>query len=249
MNDRPAGVPEVHDSQPHRSGSCDPSARFNMDGSKYLVTWLLEPLKQAMSALDLQAATSILHSMTRLSDNEDGLLTDIGAIDNLGGERTLRRAAARGRKHGHKDMTTRPMDRPMSVEGVGNGSQMAKNIATIVTCTPDHEIGTYESPMIEDSDLPMLWGLRSIAAKRGLIDTYNKRIYMVGQGGYKLQCSPGTKHFEMETAPSGHLMIPNTCWDRPANGQRVESETKPIYPGTVMDAGDPWWSPESPDSY
>jgi hypothetical protein len=204
--DRPAGTAA------HRANSMEQHLRRT--GAGHFVHWLLEPLQKITAILDLESVTTALHALTRLSMDEDGLLTDIGAIENLVGQRTAMRIDARARKHGFAAMRRRPMDRPLTVEGVGSGCQSATETACITTCTPDHEVGTYEAPLIPDSDLPALWGLRSIAAKRGLIDAYNQRIYLVGEGGYNLQCSPGTIHYELETAPSGHLMLPVTCYGR-----------------------------------
>jgi len=167
--------------------------------------------------------------MTRLSADEDGLLTDIGAIDNLGGDKTMRRIDAAARKHGHAAMQHRAMDRPMTVEGVGNGAQSAREVWSVTVCTADHQISRYEAPILENSELPCLWGLRSISEKRGLIDTYNKRIYLVGEGGYQLKASPGTTHFDLETAPSGHLMLPVTCYNRMQDAEVGGQEKTPVF--------------------
>jgi hypothetical protein len=100
--------------------------------------------------------------------------------------------------------------------------------------------------MIPDSDLPALWGLRSIAAKRGLIDAYNQRIYLVGEGGYNLQCSPGTIHYDLETAPSGHLMLPVTCYNRQKKDGNDEKREKPH---AFHESSGAAWAPDSTKSF
>jgi hypothetical protein len=55
-------------------------------------------------------------------------------------------------------------------------------------------------------------GLRSLIEKRALIDCFNKKLIFIGPGGYKLACSPGTRTFDLKQSPSGHLLLPVTCW-------------------------------------
>ena len=117
-----------------------------------------------------------------------------------------------------------------------HGSQSCTTIGCVPVLTADHQKGFYECPLIEDSELPLLWGLRSIAEKRGVIDTYNKRIYLMGYGGYSMNCARGTRYFELETAPSGHLMLPITCYDRPKaedQGGETTSKRDQAYPEMV----------------
>jgi len=70
----------------------------------------------------------------------------------------------------------------------------------------------FEVPTLEGSggDVPALLGLRSISAKQGVLETKtgSERLSFPGPGGYKIEWSPGTEHFALEKAPSGHLVIP-----------------------------------------
>ena len=69
---------------------------------------------------------------------------------------------------------------------------------------------TYKAPTVPNSDLPALLGLQSIKNSRGIIDTNENKLYLVGPGAYNLieHLPPGTKVVQCEQAPSGHLMMP-----------------------------------------
>ena len=54
-------------------------------------------------------------------------------------------------------------------------------------------------------------------SQRALIDVYNKRMMWIGPGGYKITLSPGSKVLPLENAPSGHLLLPCTEWQKAAS--------------------------------
>jgi hypothetical protein len=49
---------------------------------------------------------------------------------------------------------------------------------------------------------------------RAVIDCFNRRIVFVGEGGYKMQLSPGSTQYKLESAVTGHLLLPCQCWDK-----------------------------------
>ena len=68
----------------------------------------------------------------------------------------------------------------------------------------------YNSPCVPESELPALFGLDACQRNRVLIDTFNKVMYLVGPGDFNLIDSlpPGSDAIQLETAPSGHLVVP-----------------------------------------
>ena len=54
----------------------------------------------------------------------------------------------------------KPLDNPLTVEGVGSGSSQATQIAEVPIAVLD-ELGEFQTPMVKDSGLPALWGLES----------------------------------------------------------------------------------------
>jgi hypothetical protein len=137
------------------------------------------------------------------------------------------------------------------VEGVGKHAQTCTHQGKVTVVTKNGTHGSYEAPIIEQSDVPALLGLRSMSEKRTLIDVYNKIMYFIGPGGYQIHCSPGTAQHDLETSPSGHLIMETTCWSK---YEQSYKQTKAVSFNTrepdiqeVLDVGD-LWSPTSPDS-
>ncbi len=156
----------------------------------------------------------ILHANTRLGDEREGLLVDCGAISNLSGEQQIQRMAEIAKKQTGMPTTIRPLSRGLRVEGVGNGVQEAVNEAVVPICLADGSLGHYAAPFIPGSPIPSLYGLHSMHAQRTVIDIVNKRLIWVGPGGYQMTLSPGSKILALESAPSGHLLLPVTEWKK-----------------------------------
>lgn len=164
------------------------------------------------------------HANTRLSERRDGPLVDCGAIGDLGGEeRVMAMAALAEAKTGLKTIF-RPMQGIMRVEGVGNGTQTANYEALIPIILPNGQLGRYVTPYIKNSSIPLLLGLRTLVQRRTLLDLHSKKMYWVGAGGYTLKLSPGSQCFDLESAPSGHLILPTTDWEK--LGGPIDADTK-----------------------
>ena len=93
---------------------------------------------------------------------------------------------------------------------MGAGAQQCTESMKVAVALSDGSLGTYEAPIVPNSPIPGLLGLLSLTEKRSLIDTYSKKIYFVGPGGYKIQLSPGSRALDLENSPSGHLLLPVT---------------------------------------
>ena len=76
----------------------------------------------------------------------------------------------------------------------------------------NHAVGhTFEAPVGEGpggEDLPALLGLKSISSRLIETATGSQRLSFAGPGGYEIDWRPGTLHFKLEQALSGHLMVP-----------------------------------------
>ena len=101
--------------------------------------------------------------------------------------------------------------------GVGNGTQECIWQVNTPICV-ESEDGTtadihhFECPSVEGpgETRPLILGLRSMSTKHGVLEMRpnHERLSFPGPGGYKIEWSPGTKHFPLTKAPSGHLVIP-----------------------------------------
>ena len=148
------------------------------------------------------------HTMTCLDDGTIGLLVDPGAHDNLAGSRTFQHL---GNQIGTR-VSSRRLDMPLNVSGVNKDSQQARDAMTIdfqLMGQNDEVIqASYCAPVIENSNLPPLLGLKSLTSKRALLDMHSRLLIFPGQGGVEVKCSPGTQLFQLEMSQSGHLLLP-----------------------------------------
>ena len=154
------------------------------------------------------AKAEAYHLRTRLPGDRVGLLVDPGAHDNLIGAETAARIA---QQTGIPNEKVR-MSRKLQVEGVGKSAQEAEAASRISLCLQDtdgqHVEGTFTAPVIGDSALPPLLGLKSLRRMAAVIDTKKQKMYLPGPGGLEVRCSPGTRTFDLLMSPSGHLILP-----------------------------------------
>ena len=68
--------------------------------------------------------------------------------------------------------------------------------------------GTFESPCVPHSELPALLGLASMSNNRAVLDMVSNQLHFCGPGDVKLTLPPGTESYQLEVAPSGHLVLP-----------------------------------------
>ena len=63
---------------------------------------------------------------------------------------------------------------------------------------------------VHNSKLPGLMGLNALIKNRALLDFRTQELYFLGPGDYDLTKAvpAGTDVFDLERAPSGHLVIP-----------------------------------------
>ena len=149
------------------------------------------------------------HSMrTCARDGRIGLLVDPGAHDNLAGEWTMRDLEQQLRTRAR----VKQLDHPLSVSGVGKQAQQASVALSLdfdlFQGLPEQTRCSYTAPVISESRLPPLLGLKSLASKRAILDTHGKLLILPGAGGVEFKCSPGTQILPLEMSESGHLLLP-----------------------------------------
>ena len=59
------------------------------------------------------------------------------------------------------------------------------------------------------SDIPLIMGLDTVEANRGVIETKadGRMLTFPGPGGYEVNWAPGAIHIPLTPAPSGHLCV------------------------------------------
>jgi len=71
-------------------------------------------------------------------------------------------------------------------------------------------MGKLVIPSVSKSELPGLLGLAALRKNRAILDFSTLELYFCGPGEYELgkAMPPGTDVFQLEVAPSGHLVLP-----------------------------------------
>ena len=165
-----------------------------------------------------EQVTALL-ARTALADGRHGPIVDIGAYGSLSGDRWVQEQARRAISAGYRP-TQKKLTKAMSVSGVGKGAQTVEWEVNLPIAITDHDNNTtlhdFTTPVIPDSDVPGLLGLQSVQRLRGVIDTFSDppRMFCCGPGGYEIKLSPGSSTFPLFAAPSGHLILPTSEFDK-----------------------------------
>ena len=141
----------------------------------------------------------------------EGLLVDPGAHDDLVGDRWVRRFAEEAQRQRQPMPQFFDLSSAISVGGVGAGKQESRTGVRLVMGV-DGKTEQFEAPMLRDSEVPALLGIRSLKRQRALMDCFTGKLYLVGSGGYRLQLSPGSRTRSLHESHSGHWIMPCTDW-------------------------------------
>ena len=143
-------------------------------------------------------------------------------------------------------VTRVPRPRPLNITGVGHGSQVCldDHQAPIAMKTKADNSGRskvvpskFDAPIVSDSDLPGILGLRSMTDRRTILDLTHDVLYHCGPGEFDLltgQLPPGSEAFNLyRTSVGGHLMLPTDYYreartQESGGGIEVDLMTLPI---------------------
>ena len=169
----------------------------------------------------------VFHVQTRLPDGRPSLIVDPGSVGNLCGDAWAKSVAEAAHRHGHNPSYTK-RNRPLRVQGVGNGAQSCTYDCTLPIALKQKDksvsIGKLVIPSVSGSDLPGLLGLSALTKNRGVLDFNTMELHFCGPGDYDLKKAlpPGTDTFQLELAPSGHMVLP--CCEFPRSSDTASSE-------------------------
>ena len=100
----------------------------------------------------------------------------------------------------------------VSVSGVGSGAAETTRAYTFpgvaVDINGEAAQIAFDSPIVEGSPIPPLWGLQSLRKHRALIDCHGLKLHLLGADDLKCTFPPGTVTFPLELSDSGHLILP-----------------------------------------
>ena len=169
------------------------------------------------------------HVKTRLGANREGLLIDIGAHDNLTGDRWVERQSALAAQQGLHTQYRR-LERPLRVEGVGKESQecFQQAVVPIAVMQGGMSHGTYTGTGVPNSDIPALLALGPLQKMSAIILTGTQQLILPGDGGVEIRVSPGSQVLELEPSPSGHLLLPCSEFDKLAKAGQRNTSSKAV---------------------
>ena len=175
-----------------------------------------EPVPAASQAQSQEGPTtaSSYHSNGRV-----GLLVDPGSYGNLVGSEWLTEAS--------KGLSQVPQltarQTPLHVGGVGKGAQMCHDDCKVPISLTRHDGsvagGTFTSPVVANSGCPALLGLKALADNRAILDLGKRQLHFLGEGEPTLVLPSGSETFQLESALSGHLLLP--CTSHAQSGETV----------------------------
>ena len=157
--------------------------------------------------------SQIYHATVRLGAGREGTVVDTGAVTSISGDKWIQRSQVLGEAYGHGTQL-KTLAKPFGIEGVGKGSNQVTSEAIVPIALKTGKLGSYSARVVHDSELPALLGLEPMIKQRTLLDLHNGKMIMLGAGGYSLRLAPGSTVLELETAPSGHLILPTSEWGR-----------------------------------
>ena len=105
------------------------------------------------------------------------------------------------------------LERPLSIQGVGNGAQQCTHqVVTPIAVTDDQGRATLHSlsaPIVRGAgaQLPGLLGLRSLESLGAVLDMGRQELVLPGGGERSNAWPSGTTRIPLQKAPSGHLVI------------------------------------------
>ena len=142
-----------------------------------------------------------------------------GAVGRGVNTHTSEKVATTAKRAGLKP-TYQKRSVPLTVSGVGNGSQQCNYDCSLPVSLrhADHDRssnGVLTIPSIPNSSLPGLLGLNSLRKNRAVLDFTTLRLHFCGPGDNEMEKSlpAGTDTFQLELAPSGHLVLPCCEYD------------------------------------
>ena len=151
---------------------------------------------------------------TRLADGRPSLVVDPGSVGNLCGDAWAKTVAVAAAKNGQKPSYTK-RGRPLRVQGVGNGTQSCAYDCTLPVALKRKSgssvaMGQIVTPTVSGSELPGLLGLSALRNNRAVLDFQTLELHFCGPGDYDLAkgMPAGTDTFQLELAPSGHMVLP-----------------------------------------
>ena len=177
----------------------------------------------AERVVSTQPRSTFLHNATCIPGKE-GVLPDTGAVHNL----TSMAAVLRQEKYAQaagKSVQWQRLLKPKQVAGVGDNAKACTHQALLPCALENGDTPTFASPVIEEGDIPSLYGLDSMAENQTYFGTHNGKMAMVPKGkDEEIKWPAGTRFIQCERAPSGHWLMIISHFDKKTKSQGEKSD-------------------------
>jgi hypothetical protein len=175
---------------------------------------------------------TVYHTATRLLGGKEGLLVDCGAVEDLAGLEHVQRQTAMAEQYGFPT-TWSQLDQAKTMSGVGTGAVTCQHQATEHGVLETGELITYSPTVVppdpqtgKPSNLPALYGLKSMAAENVYMGTRNGLMAFVPPDKTEEIIWPvGTRFRQCEKAPSGHWILVTSHWDKLKQSTGMQQST------------------------
>ena len=175
---------------------------------------------------EIERSLAIGTFRTEAKPRRVGLLIDAGAYDNIGGTESdwfkehLAYLHRLGMQPSVRDIPA------ISVSGVGAGAAHASQAFTfpgaVLNTDGLAENVFFDTPIVDGSPIPPLWGLQSLRKYRALIDCQGLKLHLLGAGDLKLTLPPGSRSFPLEMSEGGHMILPIGEFETLAEQKKLE---------------------------
>jgi hypothetical protein len=179
-----------------------------------------------------ESDTSLTSVWNTMKTKKLGLLVDTGAYDNIGGsdsawfKQHLEDIKSLGMSPGVRDIPE------LAVSGVGKGAATTSKALTIPGAVLDSDGMAqqivFDTPIVNGSPIPPLWGLQSLRKHRALIDCQGLKLHLLGAGDLRQTLPPGSRTFPLELSEGGHLILPIGEFDTLKKQQSTDAKKKTL---------------------
>jgi len=191
------------------------------------MSYVIHNLPQATENPGTTTQIISINTLDRITElpGQLSLLIDTGSVNNLAGTEWVRRATHLATEEAQLEIENITRDEPLEISGVGTNSlQCNSDVRLPITIQDIHGEDysyTFTAPTIDEpsstfTQLPALLGSEALIQLGTILDFRNMRAHFAGPididgrdtDTYTEHLPTGTRTFDLQQLPTGHIMIP-----------------------------------------
>lgn len=233
----------------HRSDLYDESEEADREQTPS-ISYVIHNLPNATEDPEITPQTPIISTLGQIRELPDqlSLLIDTGSVNNLAGSEWVTRATQLATEEARLEIENITREEPLEISGVGTDSlQCKQDVRLPITLQDIHGENysyTFTAPVIDEpsstfaQQLPALLGSEALIQLGIILDFRNMRAHFAGPididgretDTYTEHLPTGTRTFELQQSPTGHIMIPcsSDITSAPSNSNQAATEQSTI---------------------